>query len=410
MLFLPLSSFAYSVLTHEALIDASWKDFFLPLLKKKYPNAAEQELKDARAYAYGGAVAPDMGYYPFGNALFTNLVHYVRSGDMVEALVGEAQNINQYAFALGCLCHYNADNYGHPLGVNRSVPIQYPKLKEKYGNEITYAEDKKSHLQTEFSFDVLQMARGNYANEDYHNYIGFKVDTEVLSRAFEKTYGLQLSDVFHHRLGLAVETFRWSVKDVIPFATKAAWATKKNDIKKLNPSANLKTFRYRMHRSQFRNEFGKDYKSPGFFPTVFSFIVHVLPKAGPLRALKFRTPTPQTERNYIESFDTSLGHYGKDLKQLQTRKLNLSDKDFDTGHPTEPGEYPLADKAYAQLVLELKKDDFKNMNATVRQSILNFYSNRNAKIETKKDQKEWDKVNDALKQMREATATSTHLQ
>ena len=106
---LPFSSPAFGVLTHEAIIDASWEKSIVPLLKAKYPAATVTELREAHAYAYGGAVAPDMGYYPLGSKMFTNLVHYVRSGEMISALLREASHINEYAFALGCLAHSKGD-------------------------------------------------------------------------------------------------------------------------------------------------------------------------------------------------------------------------------------------------------------------------------------------------------------
>ena len=69
------TSNAYSILTHEALIDVNWEKVLLPLLKQKYPGSTDLELKEAHAYAYGGAVVPDMGYFPRGSKLFTNLIH-----------------------------------------------------------------------------------------------------------------------------------------------------------------------------------------------------------------------------------------------------------------------------------------------------------------------------------------------
>ena len=220
------------MLTHEAIIDAAWDKSILPLLKTRYPSATAEDLKNAHAYAYGGAVTPDMGYYPFGSALFTNLVHYVRSGDMVNALLKDANNINEYAFALGFLSHYNADNYGHPLATNRSVPLVYSRMRRKYGTVITYAQNKISHMRMEFGFDVLQTSKGNYASQAYHDFIGFKVDTSVLARAFLETYGLDINEVFGNHLPLAIEVFRFIVANIFPLITKSAWASKSSDILK----------------------------------------------------------------------------------------------------------------------------------------------------------------------------------
>jgi hypothetical protein len=156
----PTSTRAYSVFAHEAIIDACWEKSILPLLKQKYPAATAADLKMARSYAYGGSLVADMGYYPFGNPYFTDLLHYVRSGDMVENLLSESKNLNDYAFSLGALAHYMTDKYGHSLGTNLAVPIVYPKLEKKFGNIVTYDEDNISHKRMEFAFDVLQIAGG----------------------------------------------------------------------------------------------------------------------------------------------------------------------------------------------------------------------------------------------------------
>ena len=370
--FLPFSGKAFGVLTHEAIIDGLWEKSILPLLKAKYPSSTAEELKEAHAYAYGGAVAPDMGYYPFGSPLFTNLIHYVRSGDMVTALLKDANNINQYAFAIGFMSHYYADNYGHPIATNRSVALVYPNLQKKYGSVITYAENKISHMRMEFGFDVLEVSKGNYASDKYHGVIGFKVDTTVLSKAFLETYGLDINDVFNHKLLLAVEVFRWTVANVFPFLTKAAWSAKGSDILKKDSTATSKTFRYKMHNKQYDKEFGAAYKHPGFFPSVISFFIRVLPKVGPLRPLKFRTPTALAEKYFVQSFDSITLHYSAGLKRLNSG-INFKDFDFDTGKPTALCEYSIADNTYDAWLMQLKNAKFKNISLNMKQNIVGFY-------------------------------------
>lgn len=191
---IPQLTAGYSVLTHEAIIDQAWKDSIQPILLKRFPQATPEQLRVAHAHAYGGAIILDLGYYPFGNRFFTDAVHYVRSGDFIEALLLEAQDLNEYAFALGSVAHYVADNLGHSIGVNRAVPIMYPKLRARHGDTVTYVEDPTAHLKTEFGFDVLQLARGRYAPESHRDFIGFKVSKPVLARAFKRTYGLELKD------------------------------------------------------------------------------------------------------------------------------------------------------------------------------------------------------------------------
>jgi len=190
------TSEAYSILAHEALIDKCWAKSIQPLLLSRYPGATEAQLKTAHAYAYGGAIAPDIGYFPFGSPFFTNLIHYVRSGDYVNALIDDARDINEYAFALGFLSHYMADKYGHSLATNKSVPILYPKEHRKYGNYVTYEEDHLSHKRVEFGFDVLQTVEGDYTKIAYHDFIGFEISNSLLARAFSEVYGLDIHKVF----------------------------------------------------------------------------------------------------------------------------------------------------------------------------------------------------------------------
>src|SRR3954465_14547459 len=118
---------AYSVLAHEANVDALWEGTIKGMLQARFPGASAGQLQDARAYAYGGCVIQDLGYYPFGSRFFSDLLHYVRTGDFVEALLTEAHDINEYAFAIGALGHYAADNAGHPMAVNPAVALMYPK-------------------------------------------------------------------------------------------------------------------------------------------------------------------------------------------------------------------------------------------------------------------------------------------
>jgi hypothetical protein len=398
--FVPFSLRALGVFTHEAIIDASWEKSIVPLLKAKYPAATDSMLTEAHAYAYGGAVAPDMGYYPFGSKLFTNLVHYVRSGAMVIALLKDAGNINQYAFALGFLSHYNADNYGHPLATNISVPLVYPKLGKKYGSEITYAQNRISHMRMEFGFDVLEIAKGNYASQAYRNFIGFKIDTSVLSRAFFETYGLTIDEISGDHFNLSVETFRWIVANVLPVITKSAWALKKHHISEEDHGTDSKNFTFKMHRRQYNKQFGKRYKRPGWSATVLSFFIRVLPKVGPTRALRFKAPTPLAEKYFEQSFDTIMKNYSVNLYQLANHDLSLKDIDFDTGKPAVSGEYRLADYTYNDWLLKLKDSHFKNITYGLQQNILHFFhlddGRRYNKEQSKKCQKFFDDYNELM--------------
>ena len=177
---------AYSVLTHQAVIDSTWDNTLEPQLRRHYPGATAEELNEARSYAYGGSILQDMGYYPLGSKLFTNLTHYVRAGDFVRNLLRQARNRNEYAFALGALAHYAADNVGHPEGTNQIMPTMYPVLRARFGPVVTYEQATKRHTELEFSFDVVQVAAGRYRTQEYHKFIGFRVSKPVLERAFQQ--------------------------------------------------------------------------------------------------------------------------------------------------------------------------------------------------------------------------------
>jgi hypothetical protein len=362
------------VLTHEAIVDANWESVLVPLLKRKYPGASAEALKEAHAYAYGGALVPDMGYYPFSSKLFTNLVHYVRSGDFIEALFDNSQNINDYAFAAGVLCHYYADVYGHRLGINLSVPMIYPEIRRKFGDTVTFAENRLSHVRTEFSFDVLQTARGNYASAAYHDFIGFKISQPLLEKAFAQTYGLELKELFGN-FSRATSRFRWAVINLLPFVTKTAWATNKGDIRKMQPTATSRKFIYRMRWKNYRHQFGKQ-ERPKFFAHAVSIAIRVLPKIGPLRVLIFEAPPPGADKLFVESFDSASQHYKDELLQWSKRNTDLGNVDFDTGEKTARGEYPLADRTYGSLLMRLKDKRFETVSLTLKQNILSFYADK----------------------------------
>lgn len=402
----PLPSKAYSVLTHEALIDASWVKSILPLLKHKYPLATAADLQKAHAYAYGGCLIADMGYFPFGSIYFTNLSHYVRSGDFVEALITEAENLDEYAFALGALCHYMGDKYGHSLATNIVVPIIYPKIEKKFGHVVTYGQDHASHSRVEISFDVLETARGNYAPQTYHDFIGFEVARPVLERAFLKTYGQDINSVFGD-LDLSISTFRWAVKSLLPTVTRTAWVLRKNDIKKLNPSANSHTFHYAMRKKDYYKEFGFKRQKPSFKEQLLAFIVRFLPKIGPLKALKFKDPGPEGEKLFIRSFDTVIVHYGNVLAKLHNEKIILPDIDYDTGSPTSMGEYALADKTYNDLLDNLQGTKFNNLTAPLKQNILAYYNNADTIALAQKYPAGWKKTYLSLQAIKAATPIKT---
>ena len=391
---------AYSVLTHEEVVDLVWNDHIAPMLLRRYPATTAEELRKAHAYAYGGSMIQDMGYYPFGNKYFSDLVHYVRSGDFVENLIDEASDVNEYAFALGALAHYAADTNGHPT-VNEIVAMQFPKLRARYGKVVTYADDPKAHIRTEFGLDVQEVAKNQFRGDVYHDFIGFEVAKPLLERAFQKTYGIELKSVFTD-LDLSIGSYRRAISVVIPKMTKAALIAHEKELQKANPKFNRKEFRYRMSRKEYEREWGKNYQKPGLGTRFLAFVIRVVPKVGPFRAMAFNTPTPKEQHMYLVSLGHTQQEYRSALGQAWTEHLNLPNKDFDTGRETRAGEYVLTDKAYARLLDQLSKHHFAHITPELRSDILAFYSNPNAPIATKHDKKQWERTNAELNELKAA--------
>ena len=393
-----VTSVAYSVLTHEEIVDLVWKDNIRPLLVKRFPEASPDDLKRAHAFAYGGSLVQDMGYYPFGNKYFSDLTHYVRSGDFIVNLLNESNDLNEYAFALGALAHYSSDNIGHPT-INRSVALEFPKLRKKFGDEVTYEDDPKAHIRTEFGFDMAQVARNRYTSDRFHDFIGFEVAKPVLERAFQDTYGIPLSDVLTKE-DLAIGTFRRAISQIVPEMTRVALIARKKEIVAETPNVNIRKFRYYLSRASYQKEWGKGYRRPGFGTRVLAFFLKLVPKVGPFKALNFKIPTRQAEDLYIASVDHTVENYKGFLAEAGEDKLRLANTDFDTGRITHAGEYKLTDKAYARLLDQLAQDGFKQVTPELRENILAFYGDPTAPVATARDAAAWSKTQDQLRQLK----------
>ena len=394
-------SSAYSVLTHEEIVDLLWTDAIRPLLLKRYPGLSEDQIRDAHAYAYGGAVIQDLGYYPFGNREFSNLVHYVRSGDFVRELLLESQDVNEYAFALGALSHYAADIAGHPA-VNQAVAIEYPKLRAKFGNSVRYAQDKPAHLKTEFGFDTVQVAKNRYASQQYHDFIGFQVSKPLLERAFPVVYGVELKDVLTHE-DMAVGSYRFAVSRLIPHMTQVALQTHKKELMRETPNFARRKFLYRLSRSGYEKEWGKDYVKPGIGTRILSTLLRYMPRIGPFKGLAFNNPTPQTEDLYFKSINTTVDQYRAFLAAVSTNSLELPNCDFDSGKVTRAAEYSLTDETYAKLLDQLSGRKFDLTSPELRTNLVDFYSDLSVPIFTKVNPGDWQRVLTDLDQLKSMT-------
>jgi len=398
---------AYSVLTHEEIVDLLWASNIRPLIEHRFPGLTEDQIKEAHAYAYGGSVIQDLGYYPFGSKEFSDLVHYVRSGDFVEEMLRQAQDPKEYAFALGALAHYVSDVDGHPA-VNQAVALRYPKLRAKYGPSVKYAQDKGAHLKTEFGFDTLQVAKNRYAPDQYHDFIGFEVSEPLLERAFPIVYGMELKEVLPHQ-DLAIGSYRWAISQLIPRMTKVALQLHQKQLASESPNFQKRKFLYRVSRADYEKSWGTTYQKPGFGTRFLAALLRIMPKIGPFKGLGFNDPTQRTEDLYIKSINKTFDDYKHLLEQARTTVPELQQRDLDTGEPTHPAEYTLADDTYAKLITQLASNKFAQSSPELRDDIVRFYSDSSAPVKTKQDEAKWQKVQDALIQLKSAPPAAANV-
>jgi Zinc dependent phospholipase C len=388
------TAFSYSVLTHEELIDLAWNDSIRPLLLARFPNASEEQLREAHAYAYGGSAIQDMGYYPFGKEFFSDLTHYVRTGDFIAYLFRDAQNIDEYAFAIGALAHYVGDSVGHSMAINPSTAIEFPKLERKFGRSVTYDESPHGHIRTEFAFDIEQLANYEFAPEAYLRAIGFKVPRKALERAFLNTYGIDSHEVFG-RTHAAVHSYRMSVRTLISAFAEAELVLHRHQFPLQPSDENYAVFSERVSRTNYDRHWKHAFKGPGVGAHLLAVLIFIAPKVGPVSDLAIKIPTPETEEWYLKSVNHSVDVYRELLTKMRNGgkyRLALANLDLDTGKMTRPGSYPLTDKTYAELLKWLTAEPERIVPARLKKNILDYYSDPDAPIVTKKNQKAWDRV------------------
>jgi hypothetical protein len=374
-----------------------------PLLLRRYPNSTRAGLDIARAYAYGGSVIQDLGYYPFGNKFFSNLVHYVRSGDFVEALLRDARDVNEFAFALGALAHYANDTAGHPEAINVTVPIVYPKLQRKYGDVVTYAQAPHQHVIVEFSFDIVHAVGGAFLPDTYKRFIGFRIATPLLERAVRETYSLEMRDLFGD-LDRSIATYRYSVSQIIPTLTEAAWRDKHDEIVKLTPAIDRSAFVFSYPRAAFEKDYGTGYQRPGLFARFLGVLYRILPKVGPLKPLSFKAPTPEAAELFAKSFRDATAKFRTEVNDLKDRTFEVANANFDTGRPSRFGDYSLADETYGELLERLSDQKFKGTPVALTRNIVSFYGDGpGPSVKDKKVRKRWTKVERTLEELRDAS-------
>ena len=286
----PRPTWAYSLLTHEQLIDLTWKDSIVPLLLSRYPNLTPAELDRARAYAYGGCVIQDIGYYPFGDQSFSNLTHYVRSGDFVVNLLRNAHDADELAFAIGALSHYIGDSIGHAEATNLAVPHEFPKLRAKYGSSVSYAEGKHQHVQTEFAFDINEIAHHRVAPLPFLRHIGLRVSTRQLALAFYQTYGI--TENFGLRRGrlINVRDYRFATRTFIPRIAYALTLLHRNGEPPDPTTPAVVELEKEASAVAQENNWQAYRHKAGIETHLIACLIFILPKIGPLALVNIKGP------------------------------------------------------------------------------------------------------------------------
>ena len=395
----PQYAVGYSFLTHQDLIDIAWQGSIRPLLLARFPTATSAQLLEARAYAYGGATIQDMGYYPFGHQMFSNLTHYVRSGAFVDNLFIDSQTVDEYAFAIGALSHYVGDNIGHDYATNPSTAIEFPGLGKKYGPVVTYDEAPYAHIRTEFAYDVEQLSQDHFAPPGYLHSVGFKVPRRLLERAFFDTYGLSLRSVLGKPIP-AIQSYHSSVEKFLPKVVSAEALIHRNDFPPGDDTQAFHQYEARQKQVTLDNGWQKWNRKPGFQIHMIAFAIRILPKIGAFSTLSIRGPSAETNRWYIESVNRAADDYENMLQKEAEHPLHplgLPDRDLDTGERVVPGTYLLTDETYAKLLQKLTADPSGRLPWSLQQNILDYYSDPNAPIATKNDLKAWKRVQAELK-------------
>jgi Zinc dependent phospholipase C len=387
---------AYSLLTHEQLIDLTWQSSIVPLLRSRYPGITGEQLEEARSYAYGGCVIQDIGYYPFGDPFFSDLTHYVRTGDFIVHLFRDAKNANQLAFAIGALSHYIGDNIGHSMATNRAVPVEFPRLAAKYGEVVTYGENEHAHVQTEFAFDINEIAHHRFAPVHYLRHVGLNVPTQQLASAFYETYGLSEDFSKAKSRRINVGGFRFAVRSFVPRVAYAVTLLHRSHMPADTAGPELEKLESEVAQVAAENHWDQYRKKAGIGTYTLAGIIYIVPKIGPLKLVAIKGPNAATEEEYVRSMNLSTDALSSAMARLSKPNQTLANRDLDTGAPVRPGSYRLTDDTYAKLLHRLVVDPRHTIPPGLKSDIMNYYGDPKAPIHTKKNPAEWAQVQTEL--------------
>ena len=367
---------AYSVFTHEELIDLAWNDSIRPLLLARFPSATDAQLREAHAFAYGGCAIQDMGYYPFGKQFFSNLTHYVRTGDFVVWLFRSARTIDEYAFAIGALSHYLGDSIGHSEAINPATSVEFPNMRRKFGPIVTYGESPHGHIRTEFAFDVDELTDQAFAPPAFLRAIGFQVPRKLLERAFVNTYGFEIHEVLG-RAQPALRSYRTSVRSFIPAFAEAEVVLHRHQFPPHPDNEDYRVFAQRVARTNYERRWKHTFKGPGFKAHLLAILVFVVPKIGAASDLAIKIPTPDTEDWYLRSVNHTVDAFRRVLDKLKAdfdTPLALANIDLDTGKRIKRKDYPLTDETYARLLKRITSKPERVLPPDLKENLLEFFA------------------------------------
>jgi len=362
----------YAVFTHEAIVDLTWNDAIQPLLLRRFPGLTAAQLREAHAYAYGGCVIQDLGYYPFGKPLFSDLLHYVRTGDFIRALFRDSKDANDVAFAIGALSHFIGDTIGHPDAINVAVGQEFPELAQKYGKNVNYAQGPHQHVRAEFAFDIEEISRQRLAPERYLNRIGFAVPVPLLTRAFYDTYGLDLAKVLGHS-NPKLRGYRYSVRSLLPRVAYAEDLLHRKQFPPDVPSPALDALNADVAHLSAANNWKSYRSSAGFGTHILAGVIFIIPKVGPLSDLAIRIPSPSAQQDYLNSLVKTTARM-RDLLANATKSDGLPNEDLDTGLDVLPGTYSLEDFTYADLLHQMTRDPSQPIPFGIKRDLTAYFA------------------------------------
>lgn len=394
LLLLPPPSRAYSVFTHEQIVDLSWKSLIEPLLLSRFPHTTADDLNEAHSYAYGGCAIQDMGYYPFGKQFFSDLTHYVRTGDFIMNLLRDARDVDEYAFALGALSHYIGDNIGHHDAVNHATALSFPKLAAKYGPSITYDENRHAHVRTEFAFDIGQLSKHRLAPAAYLEFIGLRVSQPLLQQAFFETYGLSLRSVLGPEFP-AIRSYRTAVRSFLPIFAHGEVVIHRDEFLPDIPDRDFQIYIERLNQTDFARLWNPYRRKPTVWTHLLALFIRIVPKIGPASDLAIKIPTEPTEDLYITSVNRSVELFRELLTAFKEHPKSIPpipNRDLDTGEISKPGAYALTDETYANLLHKIAAEPGRRLPERLRDDLLHYYSDPSAPIKTKQNPKAWKRV------------------